>query len=176
MTTDKEYLQPDTSGYGSHIKPLQFIFSVIEVAKAVELGMGYFSTGFLLDHVKESLTSLEMQEERWFRKIVERFSGHPKWVPIIALNPGAYRVIELKGVDFALSDGHGDSRPQAVNHFMLNEIPTIVGHDTESTWYNWHLVEAERFGYFTYQFTDIAPYTTVWTKDKGLIEALQARP
>lgn len=178
------YDAPDSSGYGSHIPALKFIFSHIEVDHAVEMGMGNFSTPFLLSHVGRTLISIEMQERSWFQKTVQRFARDYKdvrWMPLLILEQTAYEALGLTdtafhGIGFAMSDGHGSSRPQAVNYFMQAGVKTIVGHDTESTWYRWHEVEAEKYGYFAYQFKGIAPYTTVWTKHQELINALLELP
>lgn len=175
ITSDRSYYDDGGSGYGSHIEPLLFIFNNIpKPRKAVELGMGNYSTPFLLENC-DILLSVEMQEESWFNETRNTYSNHTRWISALDLTEDAYLRINLEDVSFALSDGHGSTRPEAVTHFMKHGVETIVAHDTESTWYGWERipVEVER-DYFKYMFTKIAPYTTVWTKNAKLIEALKA--
>lgn len=170
------YNKPDTSGYGSHIPALKKLFSLVEINHAIELGMGHWSTPFLLDHVKQSLASIEMQEQFWYHQICEAYQHEApiEWTPILALGKNGYDGIDCTGIDFAFSDGHGESRPQAVNYFMHRGVPIISGHDTESTWYGWHKVAAEKYGYHEWKHEAIWPATTIWAKDKDLIEKLKA--
>lgn len=176
IRTDKEYLFDDNSGYGSHIPALQFIFKHLNVNCALELGLGNYSTPFLLDHISGNLFSIEMQDEEWMNKVKYKYSENKRWSCIYTEDKYCYKNIIDKGdIQFVLSDGHGDTRPESVNHFMKLGIDTIVGHDTESTWYRWHEVQHEKYWYYKYEFTDIAPYTTVWTKNIDLITALKNR-
>lgn len=174
INKEKPYLWDNGSGYGSHIEPLLFIFNNIpRPTKGIELGTGLNSTPLLLEKI-DDLTSVEMQYEEWYHEVCDKLKPeYPNWKPVLNLIPEAYSNLSMEGVTFALSDGHGSSRPQAVNFFMRGGVETIVGHDTESTWYGWHLVTPEKWGYFSYQFKEKAPYTTVWTKNPQLIQALK---
>jgi len=174
ITEDKPYHYDNDSGYGSHIEPLLFIFEHIpKCKKAVELGMGYFSTPLLLEKC-ESVVSVEMQEESWFNDTKTKLYND-RWTPVLDLLEDAYLRVDLENVSFGLSDGHGSTRPEAINHFMQNNVETIVAHDTESTWYGWERVsDTAEFGYYSYTFNKIAPYTTVWTKNQKLIDGLKA--
>lgn len=175
----KKYLNYHSDPYATHIPALQFIFENHgkEIDFAVELGMGHFSTGFLLDHVTQSVVSMEMQEKAWYDKMVEELQVPKRqgaeWHPVLALGADTFHKVSTEGIVFALVDGHGSTRPEAVNYFMLNGVPTIVAHDTDSGWYGWERII--RNDYFVYHFTELLPYTSVWTKDESLIKALQAR-
>jgi hypothetical protein len=182
---EKPYWWDDNSGYGSHIYALQFIFEHIKVDYALEFGMGFYSTPFLLDNTNKGVLSIEMQEEEWALKVSEKYSNDKKFCCVIwdaiksdtedsyVLKCSNIRITDVE-YDFVLSDGESFSRPLIVNHFMEREVQTIVGHDTESEWYGWNRVR-EDLGYYKYTFTDIAPYTTVWTKNENLIKALKER-
>lgn len=170
---EKDYWWDENSGYGSHIYALQFIFRHIKPSNALEAGLGFYSTPFLLDHVL-NVTSIEMQDSAWGDKVVERYGKNQNWSYLINVSDFLPNSIMEQNFDFVLSDGASASRPSIINHFMGKGTETLVGHDTESSWYGWHHVR-EDLGYFKYQFTDIAPYTTVWTKNEKLIEALKER-
>lgn len=169
---EKEYLKDDGSGYGSHIKPLQFIFQHIIVTNAIELGMGMYSTGFLIDHAK-ALTSIEMQERKWYDIMLTKL---PKsnWHPICELGDLQFMVhIPVAQIyDFALVDGAAATRAAAVNYFLEAALQVVVAHDTESSWYGWHHVRVPD-GYYAHTFKTVAPWTTVWTRDEKLIKALK---
>ena len=169
---EKSYWYDGGSGYGSHVQPLQFIFEHIKSKNALECGMGDYSTPLLLDNV-EKLTSVEMQELDWHEKTKDKYLSD-RWTCLLNLSDDLPKDVLDQDFDFVLSDGAAYSRPAIVNHFMQKGTETLVGHDTESTWYGWHHVR-EDLGYFKYQFTDIAPYTTVWTKNENLIQAIKKR-
>lgn len=172
-TEEKPYWWDDNSGYGSHIYALQFIFEHIRVSNVLECGMGFYSTPFLLDN-SDSVTSVEMQDVDWLNKVINTYGYQTRWHPISCIGEVLEQFILDADFDFVLSDGAAFSRPLIINHFMGKATETLVGHDTESEWYDWNRVR-EDLGYYKYTFTDIAPYTTVWTKNKNLIKALKER-
>src|ERR1700728_669360 len=161
-TEEKPYWWDDNSGYGSHIYALQFIFEHITVYNALECGMGIYSTPFILDNVKEFLTSVEMQDAVWFNKILNEtdYAITGKWIYNLSLSDELPDTVMRQNFDFVLSDGAAFTRPLIINHFMDKGAETLVGHDTESEWYGWNRVR-EDLGYYKYTLTDIAPYTTV---------------
>lgn len=173
---EKPYWWDDNSGYGSHIYALQFIFEHIKSKVALECGMGHYSTPFLLDHIEVFLNSVEMQDKKWFNEIHNEYfyKGKGIWNPVLNISDDLPEGCLIDNYDFVLSDGAAFTRPLIINHFMEKGTETLVGHDTESEWYDWGRVR-EDLGYYKYTFTDIAPYTTVWTKNVQLIKALKER-
>lgn len=186
-TEEKTYWWDENSGYGSHIYALQFIFEHIKVDYSLEFGMGFYSTPFLLDNTNNGVLSVEMQDESWADKVSEKYFGNKKFASITwniidnDIENSRFDISKLESInigdskfDFVLSDGESFSRPLVINHFMDKGVETLVGHDTESNWYRWDRVTEDLF-YYKYTFTDIAPYTTVWTKNENLIKALKER-
>lgn len=166
----KDYLQPDASGYGSHIPVFQTICKYIQIKNAIEFGMGIFSTGFLLDNC-EYLTSIEMQENRWCEDMILKFKKYKNWNAFFIPNELCFNDFNPKDYDFCLVDGIASTRAVTVNYFMQGGTETIMAHDTESTWYGWHHVKRAK-GYFTQQFVNPSPATTIWTRNEALIKGL----
>lgn len=177
---EKDYLKEDQTGYASHIKPLSFIVENIEIRNAIEMGTGFFSTPFLLDFVKETLVSIEMQDKEWLKKVKERYTDYKiNWVTFFTENPLAIKNFLIGDIfDFVFIDGSSISRPISVYLCMEKGINTIVAHDTESSWYGYDSLDgyADKYDYFEYEFTEEKPYTTIYTKDSKLIKALNELP
>ena len=170
-TKEKEYWWDENSGYGSHIEPLQFIFKYIQPKNILEAGTGFYSTPFFIDQ-NIYTTSVEMQDEAWAEKVIDRYKKNPNWEYYVKISEHLPQQVMESNFDFVLSDGAASTRPAIINHFMERGTETLVGHDTESSWYGWHHVR-EDLGYYKYTFAFKAPYTTVWTKNEKLIEALK---
>ena len=75
MIIEKDYDKEDNSRYGTHIPCLKAIFDNIEIDFAIEYGMGYFSTSFLLDRVKSRVHSIEMQDWEGYDKGVAKYDS-----------------------------------------------------------------------------------------------------
>lgn len=173
----KDYLQGDESGYGSHIPILEFIFSHIQVNFALELGMGMFSTPFLIDHVTDELTSIEQQDQKWYKKVVNHIeAGEKKCEWKHDYEPRILFSLLRESYDFVLVDGSSITRAPAAAHYMQLKVDTIVVHDSESPWYAYHLLEeySNYNGYFCWEFRDNAPWTRVYTRNQKLIDAIKS--
>lgn len=162
-------------GYGTHIVPLKFIFKHIEVKNAIEMGTGFYSTSFLLNHVKEKLISIEMQDRAWMKKVKARYK-HPdiEWTLIFSDYPLVIMDLITRKTDFVLIDGSSISRTISTYLCMKEDVPNIVLHDTESSWYGYEPLKEyeEHFGYRSFNFTKRIPNTRIYTKDKNLIDAI----
>lgn len=174
----KDYLHGDTSGYGSHLTVLKFIFEQIDKPKlAIELGMGIFSTPFLIDHC-DRLISIEQQDVEWYDKISKKYvddvESTNKWLPNFAQHFNfAFNL--AKNYDFAFVDGAAYFRAASVAEFMRIDVPVIVLHDSNLGWYGFGTLDqpAKDFGYFDYGFEWDHPNTRVFTTNKKLIDAIQ---
>lgn len=184
-----EYLNGDISGYGSHLKPMEFIFENIPRPKmALELGMGFFSTPYLLDNC-DNVFSIEMQSEEWYNKVKDQFKNRTNWGSLLTnkitkfiyiTEQGAYagnnnQIMLLRELDFVLVDGSAITRSVAVGYYMERDVETIILHDTETSWYGYNTINEyqEKFGYYMYEFRWEAPWTRVYTKNKNLIWKLK---
>jgi hypothetical protein len=171
MTFD-DYKQVDNSGYGSHIPALTFIFEHVEIKTAVEYGMGLFSTSFLLDKVKDKVLSIEMQSEDWYERVINRYQSE-KWEH--RYTDKVWKFMDYPDCDLLLVDGSSITRAIGVVYAMERGIETIVLHDTESSWYGYHMIAEylKKFRYFEHEFIKQAPYTKVFTINKKLIDAIK---
>jgi|JI9StandDraft_1071089.scaffolds.fasta_scaffold619223_1 hypothetical protein len=168
MIIEKDYDKEDNSGYGTHIPCLKAIFDNIEIDFAIEYGMGYFSTSFLLDRVKSRVHSIEMQDLEWYDKVVAKYDSD-KWTH--EFSEDVTRFVLNQNPDLLLVDGSSVTRAIGIVHAMQMGIGIIVAHDTESPWYGYDMVEdyRERYGYTSIHFTDVAPFTSVYTTNEKLI-------
>jgi len=169
MTTEiKDYEQEDTTGYGTHIPCLKAIYDSVDIDFAMEYGMGFFSTSFLLDRTKTRVHSIEMQDLEWYKKVTDKYQSD-KWSH--EFSEEVTRFILIHKPDLLLVDGSSITRAIGVVHAMQVGIEIIVAHDTESPWYGYNMVDQyrERYGYTSIHFTDTAPYTSVFTTNEKLI-------
>jgi hypothetical protein len=71
----------EINGYGTHLEYLEEIFNFKGKLKTIiEFGMGNFSTKLLIENGK-NVTSIEMQYEDWYDKMVLTFNSHKNWKP-----------------------------------------------------------------------------------------------
>ena len=163
------------NGFGSHIELFEKIFEYKEVKTLLEFGMGDFSTPYFIENVKDEVTSIEMQTHEWFDKTYEQFKDISKWNGIKCIGQFEFMRLKIyKDVDVVLVDGHGNSRPECIN-FISEYTDTIVAHDTEpnpAANYRWDRVNlADDFEKIVY--TKSRPWTTIWTRDRGLYSYLK---
>lgn len=158
--------------YSTHLEHLDKIITFIGKPKnSVEFGTGNYSTDFLIKN-SEQLMSIEMQSEKWFNEIVNKFKGNNNWEYFCSIGPKKF--LELKypnNVDFSFVDGHGDSRPECINFMMSKNCPVIVAHDTEELGYGWNRVETNN-GYKKIDFKKHKNWTTLWTNNIQLFDYL----
>lgn len=156
--------------FGTHLELLEKIIEFKKISSVIEFGMGDNSTTFFIDKVS-MLTSIEMQDEKWYNKICELYKANPIWKPIKSIGPSEIFNLDYENVDLVFVDGHGETRAKCVNH-MSKYSETIVAHDTEAEKvYKWSEVSLP--GYFEFTDRRNQPWTTVWSKDKSLIEFLE---
>ncbi len=135
----------DGSGYGSHLPVLKFLFSISNINKVLEFGMGHFSTEFFLMHGCE-VTSTEMQEESWYKEMLKSVGKNNKWTPFLKLGPSLALETPVPGneYDLAFIDGHLNSRPECVNA-CFGKVPIIIAHDFECSVYGWERIKMPSF-------------------------------
>lgn len=159
----------DIDLYSTH---QEYLKAVIDFKKkfsnVVEYGMGYFSTGLLIENSHKSI-SIEMQSLDWYNKMVKEYGQNKKWTPHFKQGPMEFLKIEYdEFIDFAFVDGHGDSRPECINFMMDKKCPIIMSHDTETASYGWNRVLKNN--YKKLDFTKYQNWTTLWTLDKELYD------
>jgi hypothetical protein len=156
--------------YSTHLEILEFVFEQKKYKTVVEFGMGYYSTPFFLKSVNK-LISVEMQNAKWYEELI-RSIKNDKWNPVLCLDKYAFLSIDFAdGIDCCFVDGHGDTRPECVNHFF-GKAETIIVHDTEYHGYGWERVKRP-IEYEEFTFVKYPNYTTVYSIDKGLIQQMR---
>lgn len=161
----------NVDNYSTHLPLLEKIFSLIDKPNIVlEFGMGNFSTEFFIDR-SEKIISIEMQSEEWYHNIVEKFSNKKNWSPYLYLGPNSFIEFDFPSVDLCFVDGHGETRPECVNHMMNLNCPIIIAHDTETDSYGWYRVNQKNYKRFDYKKFNV--WTTVWTTNENLLNELE---
>lgn len=142
----------------THLPILSNMLAKHGFKRVLEFGCGLFSTKFFIEHGCE-LTSVEMQNEDWMRKVHDVFPGADIR---LALGPDAWRGLDLDGrFDLIFVDGHGDSRPECME-WAKEHTDLIVAHDTEHPYYGWD--RADMAGFIKTEYKDMPPWTTVWER------------
>jgi hypothetical protein len=154
--------------YGTHLEYLQEIFNFKgKIETIIEFGMGNFSTKLLIEN-GINVTSIEMQYEDWYNKMVSKFSNNKNWTPHKLIGPYEFMNITYpEKVDFVFVDGHGGTRPECINFMMEKNCPIIIAHDTETPSYGWDRVKND-ISHKKIHFKKHENWTTLWTTDEKL--------
>lgn len=121
----------------NHLPILEEIIRKLDVKSAFEFGIGFHSTGLLLEKC-ETLYTVEMNDHRtegklWFDSVTEKFGERVGWT---ARNiPGKTAAIDHflnldRNFDLVFVDGHGDTRAEQANA-ALGRAGVIVVHDAQ---------------------------------------------
>jgi predicted O-methyltransferase YrrM len=160
--------------YATHVPIMKFIFQERKFRKILEFGMGNNSTKLLFENCDE-LVSVEMQQQHWYDTMLKQnFAKNKNWKPVLCL--GSHKIFENeeimnKDYDLVFVDGHGDSRPECINHF-LGKSKVIVAHDVETASYRWELVRIPS-DYEVFYCNHLNPATAVYSSDIQLIASLR---
>ena len=153
--------------YSTHIPVFEKLFATKKFSRILEFGLGFGSTPFLLEHC-DHLTSIEMQSKEWYEKVHLELKNNPKWESHMAIGPYEFQRLGLaeESYDLVFVDGHGDSRPEIINRFF-GKCNTIITHDFETESYRWYLIQQPQ-EYARYVYTNLNPYTALFTKDQDV--------
>jgi hypothetical protein len=161
--------------YATHVPVLDAIFKFRNIDTVLEFGMGNNSTPFLVKKCQSSVISIEMQQTVWYETMVSQdLFNNKKWSPILCLGPHAIfenKDIMNRSYDLVFVDGHGDSRPECINHFF-GKSNIIVAHDVEAECYRWNLVNLPE-DYRKFYYSKLDPATAVYSNDLELISFLE---
>lgn len=160
--------------YATHIEFIKEIYSVIDKPKnVIEFGCGNYSTEFLIEN-SENVISIEMQSEDWFNEIKAKLNHNLNWKIYSLIGPMTFLNIELPDIiDLAFVDGHGESRPECINHMMKKKCPIIIAHDTEERGYGWDRVLSNH--YHKFEFKKYNNWSTLWTTNTELYNFLSLK-
>lgn len=158
--------------YSTHIEYLTEIFRFKgKLEKVIEFGMGNYSTKLLIEN-SLNITSIEMQSEEWYNKMVSEFGTFSNWTHYKLIGPYEFKKLTYEKFDMAFVDGHGDSRPECINLMMSIRCPIIFSHDTEEPGYGWVRVDTNN-EYYKLEFKKHQNWTTLWTTDISIFEKMK---
>lgn len=140
--------------YSSHLQVFEKVFATFEIKKALEFGLGQFSTPFFVNHA-EVVVSVEQESKKWYEKIKNQINS-TNWHPIFQPDP---RVVfehfdaNNQNFDLVFSDGTAETRCLVANLAMERNVPMVVLHDTEKVWYyRWNLLSIPaNYGRFNFR-------------------------
>jgi len=153
--------------YGSHIFVLADVCSYIYPKTAIELGMGPYSTQFLLKVVGEKLISIETESEEWFKRISVMCKSN-KWTSVFDRERTELEIIQGLKADLVLVDGASAMRVPVCS-YAQTIADTVICHDAE-----YHAYVKAPFCQYV-KVIDEKPYTAVYSTNTGLIEYLKER-
>ena len=157
--------------YATHLPILEYVLNKIGKCNIFEYGMGMYSTT-LFDDKADKLIAVEMQDEKWFDKMSQyKFKNSTELRCMVGkdLAIDFFKNLDFK-FDIVFVDGHGESRWKCINE-AFGKSDIIIAHDTETSSYNWHLVDLPK----DYIWLDVKthnPWTSVITNNKDLIASL----
>ena len=133
-------MEPDN--YASHLQIFEKVFGTFEIKKALEFGLGKFSTPFFVDHAG-MVVSVEQESQDWYEKMKAQINSE-NWHPVFQPDP---RVVferfdaNNQNFDLVFSDGAAQTRCLVANLAMERNVPVVVLHDAEKVWYyQWNLL------------------------------------
>lgn len=161
-----------TDGYDSHLPVLEFLFSNFHIEHAMEFGMGYYSTPFLIKHAK-TLYSIET-DAVWMDRI-PRGKFHVAILYNKEFRESWFNDRTQHWFDLEFIDGS----PKLRTLFIQNAIDKcecrfIVIHDTEpeaAKVYGWDNI-ALRKGYMRLDYKAHPRWTSILTRDSGAAEKI----
>jgi hypothetical protein len=128
--------------------------------RAVEFGMGIYSTPFLLSRC-HSVMSVEQSSPEWLGQIQELTGSPAHWTPVLA-GGSDFMVVEYPAeIDVAFIDGSPPTRWACICLMMQLRARTIIAHDTEKP-YDWERIRIA--GYSRTIHKELTPWTTVWQR------------
>lgn len=134
-------MEPDN--YASHLPIFEKVFETFEIKKALEFGIGKFSTPFLVDHANV-VVSVEQESKEWYEKIKKQINSS-NWKPVFQPDPQiVFKQFDVENEDFDLVfiDGAAQTRCLVANLAMERNIPIVILHDAEKVWYyRWNLLK-----------------------------------
>ena len=172
MAKSKDKTPEPVNAYATHMDTLRRVLDIVKPKKVLEFGPGNFSTQLWVD-AGCKVTAIEQQHAEWAKAIAKHYE---KTEAIdIFWYPGPVDALEVLGkenkrYDIVFVDGHILGRYLAINAAQ-KWTDTIIAHDTESRLYQWEKVTLSA-DWHQFDFKALTPWTTVWTKDEKLTNAL----
>ena len=162
------------NNYSTHIPILEYVLNNIENKNTIfEYGMGFYSTPLLSEKVDKVLFSVEMQDENWYKQIKNsnKLKNNVELYCMLGKDDAIefFKNLQIK-FDLIFVDGHGESRWKCINE-AFGKCDIIITHDTETSSYNWHLVNLPN-DYIWLDIKTYNPWTSVITNNKDLISKL----
>lgn len=157
--------------YNTHLPILSFITKHLDCDSIFEFGTGFCSTPFFSKNFK-TVISIEMQDEEWYKKVAELDLPNTSIHCMLGMKLGLdyFETLPFK-FSCVFVDGHGGNRWECINK-AFDKTDIIVTHDTETSGYEWHLVQKPN-NFIWLDILNFNPWTSVITKNKDLISKLK---
>ena len=163
------------NAYGTHLPVLKKLFETADIKTVLEFGPGEYSTDLFVESAT-TVISIDQQNHAYADMIRKKYKDN-KHIEVLYLAGSTRGLDYLKNAsgkfDLIFVDGHIDGRWGAVNQ-AFSKARIIVAHDTESKRYDWKKIVVPK-GWHTHVFTDRTPWTTLWTKDRKLINSMKSK-
>ena len=150
--------------YATHLPILHKLLYENEINSVYEYGCGLYSTPLFINCASD-VTSIEMQNEKWFVKVKDALSYAKNLDIHLMLGPDAaidYFKKQNKSYDLVFVDGHVGTRWACINEAFKNS-KFIVTHDTEVPVYQWQKIVVPD-GWNEYTDNIIVPHTRMYYK------------
>lgn len=169
--------------FSTHLPTLEAIADHFGPAlgPVIEYGPGLYSTKLLL-RTAALLVSVEQGQNvpdsvnrQWLDRIRESYLGGCNWMLLVTPAVDGWRDLVMPAANLVFVDGRGQTRVDIVLRHMSEGYRTIVAHDTEEPSYGWSRIATPK-GYREIQHRQNVPWTTTWTSDNALADALLKLP
>lgn len=162
--------------YGTHLPTLERILEVIKPKRTFEFGCGRYSTAVFTVHCKDH-TAVEQQDAAYLAVLAPTFKKEIKAGTLnlfAEVGPtGGHTELKAHKYDVVMVDGHQIGRAVGVNA-AFKVTDTILAHDTNDPRYSWEGVKVPA-RWHRFDFKEMRPWTTVWTKNERVISELKEK-
>lgn len=156
-------------GYGSHIPILELVRKHIDYKNILEFGGGDFSTRYFKGIPGASVSTIETQNYDWYCK-VSQINPNTLWIPDHAnVIKHLIDLLSINTYDLIFLDTHQDLRYKLAS-IAKDYCKVIVLHDSETSLYRYHEIPVDCTKLFWADFILHRPWTSIYTKDKSVIE------
>ena len=159
--------------FATHLPVLEAILKAAPIKTVVEFGPGHYSTA-LFAKAGCRVQAIEQQNIAWYERLSKQYEDDPA-ISLVYLPPpgaGAKFLSELPGtVDLILVDGGVHNRALDLAA-AFRKTSIVVAHDTEDKRYGLDDVAVPR-RWKTHVFSKLVPWSTVWSTQKKVVEAVK---
>lgn len=162
--------------YGTHLPTLTRLLEIIKPKTTFEFGCGRYSTAVFTVHSAHH-TAVEQQDAAYMIVLAPSFKKEIKAGTLNLFSEcgatGGHTELNKRKYDLVMVDGHQLGRAVGVNA-AFKVTDTILAHDTNDQRYSWEGIKVPS-GWQRFDFKEMRPWTTVWTKNATVISELKEK-